>query len=132
VSKMEQTLKSEITRLADMSHRMTRRMLLKTAAVGATVTLLGRRWARAYAASEAVMLALPGMFIPNPDSQHGNTKMFTISAAAEAKCGPMWLPPHPTATTYEVAMSHAWADGRLFIRGNDAAYCYDLRVPPRK
>ena len=78
---------------------------------------------------EGTMLAVPGMFIPHPDSQHGNTKMFTIPAAAGAKCGPMWLPPHPTATTYEVAMSHAWADGRLFIRGQDAVYCYDLRKP---
>ena len=78
---------------------------------------------------EGTMMAVPGMFIPNPDSQHGNTKMFTIPAAAGAKCGPMWQPPHPPATTYEVAMSHAWADGRLFIRGNDALYCYDLRRP---
>jgi len=38
------------------------------------------------------------------------------------------LPPHPPATTYQVAMSHAWADGRLFIRGADAIYCYDLRA----
>jgi hypothetical protein len=35
--------------------------------------------------------------------------------------------PHPHATTYQAPMSHAWADGRLFIRGGDALYCYDLR-----
>jgi outer membrane protein assembly factor BamB len=80
---------------------------------------------------EGHMLALPGMFVPHPDTQHGHNKFFTYPARAGAQVGPMWSPPHPHATTYQVAMSHAWADGRLFIRGGDALYCYDLRARRR-
>jgi len=91
--------------------------------LASTVLSAAVRW------DEGTMLALPGLFIPHPDSQHGSTKLFAIPAAVGATCGPMWSPPHPHATTYEVAMSHAWVDGRLFIRGADAVYCYDLRKP---
>ncbi len=78
---------------------------------------------------EGHLLALPGMFVLHPDTQHGHIKMFSLAADAKTKVQPMWMPPHPHATTYQAAMSHAWADGRLFIRGLDAIYCYDLRVP---
>ncbi len=78
---------------------------------------------------EGHLLALPGKFILHPDSQHGHTKMFPLSTQPNATVGRMWQPPHPHATTYQAAMSHAWADGRLFIRGLDAIYCYDLRRP---
>jgi len=77
---------------------------------------------------EGHLLALPGLFVLHPDSQHGHTKMFPFPAKAGARVGPMWSPPHPHATTYQAAMSHAWADGRLFLRGADALYCYDLRA----
>jgi outer membrane protein assembly factor BamB len=76
---------------------------------------------------EGHLLALPGLFILHPDSQHGHTKMFPFPARDDGEVGPLWSPPHPQATTYQSAMSHAWADGRLFIRGADAIYCYDLR-----
>lgn len=94
----------------------------------------GRRLARHHLPTpvrwdEGHMLALPGMFVLHPDSQHGHTKMFALPARAEDRVRPIWSPPHPHATTYQVAMSHAWADGRLFIRGCDALYCYDLRRP---
>jgi hypothetical protein len=58
--------------------------------------------------------------------QHGVTKFFTLPARADATAGPLWQPPHPPATTYQCALGHAWADGRAFIRGADAIYCYDL------
>jgi len=35
--------------------------------------------------------------------------------------------PHPPTTSYVPAMCHAYVDGRLYIRGADAVYCYDLR-----
>lgn len=96
----------------------------------------GERVASAHLSSparwdEGHMLALPGVFLLHPDSQHGETKFYPLPAKAGATCGAKWSPPHPHATTYAVAMSHAWADGRLFIRGVDAIYCYDLREPPR-
>ena len=76
---------------------------------------------------EGHLLALPGVFVVHPDTQHGHTKMYLYPAAAGAKIGPLWSPPHPHATTYQCPMSHAWAAGRLFLRGADAVYCYDLR-----
>jgi outer membrane protein assembly factor BamB len=93
----------------------------------------GARLARSYLPTparmdEGHMLALPGLFVPHPDSQHGQTKLFLFPDRRGAKVGAMWQPPHPHATTYQAAMSHAWTDGRLFIRGADALYCYDLRV----
>jgi outer membrane protein assembly factor BamB len=78
---------------------------------------------------EGHLLALPGLFVLHPDSQHGQTKMFALPAKAGAQAAPIWIPPHPPATTYQAPMSHAWADGRLYIRGGDALYCYDLRKP---
>lgn len=79
---------------------------------------------------EGHMLALPDRFVVHPDSQHGHTKMFLLPARADGQISPVWSPPHAWATTYQSAMSHAWADGRLFIRGADAIYCYDLRRQP--
>lgn len=76
---------------------------------------------------EGHLLALRDRFVLHPDSQHGHTKMFLLPARADALVSPIFSPPHPWATTYQSAMSHAWADGRLFIRGADALYCYDLR-----
>lgn len=76
---------------------------------------------------EGHMLAVSNTFVLHPDTQHGHIKMFTLPPNADADVSAMWQPPHPHATTYQSAMSHAWVDGRLFIRGADALYCYDLR-----
>ena len=40
---------------------------------------------------------------------------------------PQWYPPHPNTTSYGPYMYHPIVDGRWFIRGNDAIYCYDVR-----
>ena len=72
---------------------------------------------------------MPGQFVLNPDAQHGRISFYPFPAQAEAKIGPLWTPPHSPTTTYQASMSHAWADGRLFIRGKDGLYCYDLRQP---
>jgi len=76
---------------------------------------------------EGHMLSVSNTFLLHPDTQHGNIKMFTLPPRPDADVSGMWQPPHPHATTYQSAMSHAWVDGRLFIRGADALYCYDLR-----
>jgi len=57
----------------------------------------------------------------------GQTKMFGLPARADGAVSRLWQPAYPWATTYQSAMSHTWADGRLFIRGADALCCYDLR-----
>jgi len=98
-------------------------------------TATGRRVAASHLSSparfdEGILFAMPGMFILQPDSQHGHNVFFPFPARPDAAVGPVWRPPHRHATTYQVGMSHAWADGRLFIRGHDAIYCYDLRAAP--
>lgn len=92
----------------------------------------GERIASSYLSSparfdEGILFALPGLFVLQPDSQHGHNKFYPFPATAGADVRPVWNPPHDHATTYQVGMSHAWADGRLFIRGKDAIHCYDLR-----
>jgi hypothetical protein len=41
-----------------------------------------------------------------------------------------WLPPHSWTTAYaNQPIVYPLVDGRLFVRGLDAIYCYDLRQP---
>ena len=70
--------------------------------------------------------AMNGVFFPEMDSQHGHTGFYTLPPG-DAKLAALWHPPHPHVTTYQVPLAHAWVDGRLFIRGGDGVYCYDLR-----
>jgi hypothetical protein len=40
-----------------------------------------------------------------------------------------WRPTHPHTTAYaNHPISTPLVDGRLFVRGSDAIYCYDLRA----
>jgi outer membrane protein assembly factor BamB len=41
-------------------------------------------------------------------------------------------PPHWHGTSYHPPHSFPYVDGRLFVRGGDGVYCYDLRRRPRK
>lgn len=46
--------------------------------------------------------------------------------------GRQWLPPHSWTTAYaNQPINYPLVDGRLFVRGLDAVYCYDLRKPKR-
>ena len=39
-----------------------------------------------------------------------------------------WHPPHPHDTAYaNQPVIYPLVDGRLFVRGHDGLYCYDLR-----
>ena len=41
-----------------------------------------------------------------------------------------WVPPAMNTSSYVVPIVHAFADGRLFYRGFDAIYCFDMRKQP--
>ena len=66
------------------------------------------------------------------DGKHGTTRMarYTTDPENFHPTGPdeVWVPPHPNTTSYGPCMLHPVADGRIFIRGHDAIYCYDLRA----
>jgi len=67
------------------------------------------------------------------DSQHNHLEVQMFAAEPEQwrPLGDVWRPPHPHTTSYQTPISHPVAGGRIFIRGKDAIYCYDLRKQGR-
>ncbi|GEM_PF-5047972 len=63
------------------------------------------------------------------DGRHGVGPFYWADSDVNAlNPGSLFTPPHYPTSAYSVApMHHAYADGRLFIRGSDGLYCYDLR-----
>jgi outer membrane protein assembly factor BamB len=72
-----------------------------------------------------------GRLISETDGSHMSMNVHMIQADASdlRELGQTWLNPHPPTTSYVPAMCHAYVDGRLYVRGADGVYCYDLRVP---
>jgi hypothetical protein len=46
-----------------------------------------------------------------------------------AALGELWTPPNPPTTAYHPALSFPIVEGRMYLRGADGIYCYDLRAP---
>ena len=95
----------------------------------------GRRLARiagegGVANAGHLMLAEGRLFL-NRDGKHAKTvlAMYDADPDAFAVLGEpeTWSPPHPNTTSYGPYLRFPVVDGRMFIRGNDAVYCYDLR-----
>ncbi len=67
------------------------------------------------------------------DASHGPTDLLwynIANPAASQQLGDVWPTRHQTtASYYPILISHAIADGRIFIRGARGIFCYDLRVP---
>jgi outer membrane protein assembly factor BamB len=64
------------------------------------------------------------------DGKHGVTDLRMIDVSGEklvALDASWWSPPNPNTTSYHTFMTYPIVDGRLFVRGGDAVYCYDLR-----
>jgi hypothetical protein len=72
-----------------------------------------------------------GRLFIRPDGKHGNSSfvMFDLKPEAFKQMGPAWAGKHPNTTSYFKPMSYPFVDGRLFVRGYDGIYCYDLRKP---
>ncbi|MGC9451724.1 MAG: PKD domain-containing protein [Oceanipulchritudo sp.] len=67
------------------------------------------------------------VFIAN-DEQHGTT--YPLVYSTDLSLIGQWYPLHPPATGYSVPWTTPIVDGRIFFRGNDAIYAYDLRQHP--
>jgi hypothetical protein len=64
-----------------------------------------------------------------PDGSHGNSSLAVYGATPETfKLLGSWTPPHPHTNSYHMkCMTFPIVEGRLFMRGFDGIYCYDLR-----
>ncbi|KPK41416.1 MAG: hypothetical protein AMK72_15225, partial [Planctomycetes bacterium SM23_25] len=66
----------------------------------------------------------------SPEGQHGRCRLawLDVTAADLKTSGSFWPPPHTSTTAYNSQpIVYPILDGRLFIRGGDGIYCYDLR-----
>ena len=65
----------------------------------------------------------------SPEGQHGSQRLQWVDATNNHKLvGSLWSPPNNSTTAYAVhSLGFPIVDGRLFVRGMDGLYCYDLR-----
>jgi len=102
--------------------------------------------AKAGGARTQLMFAADGRIFIQPEGRHGgqtfvmldgDPKSFRLLGPPKAPAGEVkhataaewqWVPPHPHDTAYaNHPVGYPLVDGRLFIRGHDGLYCYDLR-----
>jgi hypothetical protein len=81
-----------------------------------------------------VASAANGRVIWQPEGMHGGWQapqdfwMFAADPASFRKLGEPWVVPHRCTTAYaNMPINYPLVDGRLFVRGHDALYCYDVR-----
>lgn len=67
-----------------------------------------------------------------PEGQHGSQSLLMLEADPKlGLIGSTWTPPSNHTTAYGVhSLAYPVVDGRLFLRGMDGLYCYDLRKAP--
>lgn len=71
---------------------------------------------------------IDGRLLFSPEGQHGTARLVFLDQELKAS-GPVWLPPNVDTTAYNSQpIVYPVADGRLFVRGGDGVYCYDLRT----
>lgn len=89
-----------------------------------------------------LLFSAAGRLFIQPEGRHGRQSFLMVaadpadlrvlpaSAAGEAghRLPGLWVPPHPHTTAYaNQPIAYPLVDGRLFVRGRDGIYCYDLR-----
>jgi outer membrane protein assembly factor BamB len=77
-----------------------------------------------------------GRLLLQPDASHSRTPLLWYDVSEPSKTrllGEVWPTRHPaTSSYYPILISHAIADGRIFIRGARGIFCYDLRARRNK
>jgi outer membrane protein assembly factor BamB len=64
----------------------------------------------------------------SPEGQHGTARLVFMDGQLK-DLGPLWLPPNVDTSAYNSQpIVYPVADGRVFVRGGDGLYCYDLRT----
>jgi outer membrane protein assembly factor BamB len=78
--------------------------------------------------SNAWLTVLGDRLLLSPEGQHGAPTLRFVDKDLN-DLGPEWTPPNVSTTAYAYQpIIYPIVDGRLFVRGGDAIYCYDLRV----
>ncbi len=74
---------------------------------------------------------MEGRYFAHPETQHKKSyiDLYDADPSNFVQMGQTWWPVHFNTTTYQTPLSNPAADGRLFMRGHDGVYCYDLRKP---
>jgi len=73
---------------------------------------------------------MDGRIFIQRDASHSQTPLRLYNAAPKTLriLGPTWETLHRTTTSYyPTLITHAFVDGRVFIRGQRGVFCYDLR-----
>jgi outer membrane protein assembly factor BamB len=81
--------------------------------------------------SNPTYVAVDDRIFFQPECQHGRQAIHLLDArpGSFGPLGANWRPPHNDTTAYgEMPINNVVADGRIFIRGMDGVYCYDLRA----
>ena len=80
----------------------------------------------------SITFAADKRVLVQPEGRHGGQSFTMIDAShprALGAAGDPWVPPHPHTTAYaNMPIAYPLVDGRLFVRGFDGVYCYDLRA----
>ena len=80
--------------------------------------------------SNAWLSLIGDRMLLSPEGQHGKHGflLYDSSPSRIKQLGDFWVPPHHTTTAYNgQPLVYPIVDGRIFMRGGDAIYCYDLR-----
>jgi len=79
--------------------------------------------------NEGHIFMAENIIFSSPDGSHGTSALAAFGATQETfKLLGGWAPPHLTTTSYHMkCMTFPVVEGRLFMRGFDGIYCYDLR-----
>ena len=79
--------------------------------------------------NEGFVLLVEDKVFLSPDGSHGHSEMTVLGGTPETfKVCCEWSQPHPQTTAYHhKPMVWAAVEGRMFMRGLDGVYCYDLR-----
>lgn len=95
-----------------------------------TGTILGRF--EAVRGSQQVQV-LDNIMLAESDCCHGSDETYVINTEPSNFGRTMdatWVPPTMQTSSYVTPIVNAYADGRLFVRGFDAIYCFDMRKQP--
>jgi hypothetical protein len=80
--------------------------------------------------SNPCLLVAGDKLLLSPEGQHGvqSFMLFDVDPGKLTQLRGTWHPPHQSTTAYaSQPIVNPVVDGRLFVRGLEGIYCYDLR-----